>query len=171
MKGPFDSSAILGAILGPVIAVKHSVSERPVPKSREPKKRSLLFKKEMPRNVFQGGPCAWRYSDYLRTGSIYTLPDDHRLQRGPTIVRLPSGREMRVPATHPRNVQSHGNFHDTKNAQAQMQQLLALLSGKATAQAMPPGIGQAPAGRPEIGRHPFRMPRPHPGLGQHNIYA
>ena len=59
-------------------------------------KRGYLFQKEMPRNVFRGGPCAWRYSDYLRTGSIYTLPDDHRLQRGPTIVRLPSGRELRA---------------------------------------------------------------------------
>ena len=112
----------------------------------------------MPRNVFQGGPCAWRYTDYLRTGSIYTLPDDHRLQRGPTIVRLPSGREIRVPATHPRNVQSQGQVHDTKSAQAQMQQLLALLSGK-------PGVAQAPAGRPEIGRHPGGLPRPMGGVG------
>ena len=112
----------------------------------------------MPRNVFQGGPCAWRFSDYLRTGSIYTLPDDHRLQRGPTIVRLPSGREIRVPATHARNVQSQGQVHDTKSAQAQMQQLLALLSGKPTGTSLPPGAAQAPAGRPEIGRHPNMLP-------------
>ena len=114
----------------------------------------------MPRNVFQGGPCAWRYTDYLRIGSIYPLPDDHRLQRGPTIVVLPSGRQMKVPASHPRSVQSAGQVHDTRNAQAQMQQLLALLSGKATTPGFAPGIAQAPAGRPEIGRHPFRQPRP-----------
>ena len=108
----------------------------------------------MPRNVFQGGPCAWRFTDYLRTGSIYTLPDDHRLQRGPTIVRLPSGREMRVPASHPRNVQSQGQQHDTKSAQVQMEQLLAILSGKHPGGTAMPGIAQAPAGRPEIGRHP-----------------
>ena len=125
----------------------------------------------MPRNVFQGGPCAWRYTDYLRTGSIYTLPDDHRLQRGPTLVRLPSGRQMRVPASHPRNVQSPGQQHDTKSAQAQMQQLLAILSGKHPGGTQMPGIGQAPAGRPEIGRHPFRMPRPHPGIGQFMLNA
>ena len=105
--------------------------------------------------MFQGGPCAWRYTDYLRTGSIYTLPDDHRLQRGPTIVRLPSGREIRVPATHPRNVQSQGQVHDTKSAQAQMQQLLALLSGKPTGQALAPGVSQAPFGRPRLGGTPF----------------
>lgn len=133
-------------------------------------KRGYLFQKEMPRNVFRGGPCAWRYSDYLRTGSIYTLPDDHRLQRGPTIVRLPSGRELRVPATHPRNVQSMGQLHDTKSAEAQMQQLLALLSGKPTGMAMPPGIGQAPSGRPEIGRHPRMLPRPMGGLGDHLLH-
>lgn len=125
----------------------------------------------MPTNVFQGGPCAWRYTDYLRTGSIYTLPDDHRLQRGPTLVRLPGGREMRVPATHPRNVQSKGQVHDTKRAQVQMQQLLAHLSGKPAGVSLPPGIAQAPAGRPQIGRHPFRMPRPFPGIGGLQLHA
>ena len=53
----------------------------------------------MPANVFEGGPCAYRFSDYLRLGSIYTLPDDLRLQRGPTLVILPEGREIEVPAT------------------------------------------------------------------------
>ena len=139
-------------------------------KSWETQKRGYLFQKEMPRNVFRGGPCAWRYTDYLRTGSIYTLRDDHRLQRGPTIVRLPSGRELRVPATHPRNVQSMGQLHDTKSAEAQMQQLLALLSGKPTGMAVRPGIGQAPAGRPEIGRHPRMLPRPMGGIGDHLLH-
>ena len=143
-----------------VSLLKHSVHEHSGPNPREPKNKVALFLKEMPRNVFQGGPCAWRYTDYLRIGSIYTLPDDHRLQRGPTIVVLPSGRQMKVAASHPRSVQSAGQVHDTRNAQAQMQQLLALLSGKATTPGFAPGIAQAPAGRPEIGRHPFRQPRP-----------
>ena len=78
----------------------------------------------MPGNVFSGGPCAWRYTDYPRLGSIYRLPDDHRLQRGPTIVRLPGGREMRVPATWPRSVKAPGQVHDTKNAQVQIQNLI-----------------------------------------------
>ena len=151
----------------PVFGLKHSALEHSGPNSGERKNKVPLFLKEMPRNVFQGGPCAWRYMDYPRVGSIYRLPDDHRLQRGPTLVRLPGGGEMKVAASHPRNVQSNGQVHDTKSAQLQMQQLLALLSGKPTGTGLAPGVSQAPFGRPEIGRHPFRMPRPAGGVGGH----
>ena len=155
----------------PFAPKKSSLKHMSYIKSLEHNKHDYLPKAKMPKNVFQGGPCAWRYSDYLRTGSIYTLPDDHRLQRGPTIVVLPSGREMRVPATHPRNVQSHGQTHDSNNAQMKMQQLIAMLSGKRMGASMPPGIAQAPSGRPEIGRHPFRMPRPFPGIGELTMHG
>ena len=117
----------------------------------------------MPANVFEGGPCAYRFSDYLRTGSIYTLPDDLRLQRGPTLV-------VEVPATQKRNVAAQSEHHDMRGAQAKMMQLLAMISGKKRAPDPPAGWRSAPAGRPEIGRHPFRMPRAMDGLGAHTIH-
>ena len=137
----------------------------------ESMKNGVYLLKEMPSNVFRGGPCAWRYTDYPRPGSIYRLPDDHRLQRGPTIVRLPGGREMRVPASWPRSVKAPGQVHDTKNAQVQIQNLIAVLTGKKPGMSMPPGISQAPTGRPEIGRHPWRMPRQYPGIGGLDVHA
>ena len=124
----------------------------------------------MPANVFEGGPCAYRFSDYLRLGSIYTLPDDLRLQRGPTLVILPEGREVEVPATQKRNVAAQSEHHDMRGAQAKMMQLLAMISGKKRAPDPPAGWRSAPAGRPEIGRHPFRMPRAMDGLGAHTIH-
>ena len=48
-------------------------------------------------DVKYGDPCAWRYCDHPRPGSIYTLPDVPELVRGPTLVLLPSGKEIRVP--------------------------------------------------------------------------
>ena len=80
----------------------------------------------MPANVFQGGPCAYRYTDYPMPGSIYRLPDDMRLQRGPTLVRLPGGREVRVPATERRSVATQSQQHDMNSAQARMQMMMAL---------------------------------------------
>ena len=82
----------------------------------------------MPANVFQGGPCAHRYTDYPMPGSIYRLPDDMRLQRGPTLVRLPGGREVRVPANERRNIATASQQHDTNSAQARMQMMMALLN-------------------------------------------
>ena len=125
---------------------------------------------KMPANVFEGGPCAYRFSDYLQLGSIYTLPDDLRLQRGPTLVILPEGREVQVPATQKRNVAAQSEHHDMRGAQAKMMQLLAMINGKKRAPDPPPGWKSAPAGRPEIGRHPFRMPRAMDGLGAHTIH-
>ena len=84
----------------------------------------------MPANVFQGGPCAYRYTDYPRPGSIYRLPDDMRLQRGPTLVRLPGGREVRVPATERRSLATASQGHDMNTAQSKMAMMMAILSGK-----------------------------------------
>jgi len=119
----------------------------------------------MPANVFQGGPCAYRYTDYPRPGSIYTLPDDMRLQRGPTLVRLPGGREVRVPATERRSVATQSQQHDMNSAQARMQMMMALMRGKPSYPEAPPGWKHGPAARPEVGRHPMREPRPAAGMG------
>ena len=48
-------------------------------------------------------------------GSIYTAPDDLRLQRGPTLVRLPGGKEVRVPATERRQVAAASQMHDMRD--------------------------------------------------------
>lgn len=122
----------------------------------------------MPANVMLKDPCAWRYTDYLRTGSIYTLPDDLRLQRGPTLVVMPDGKEVQVPATSVRNVTSQSQQHDSQKAQASMASLLALLSGKPVGPSPPPGFKSAPSARPWIGRHPFLQPRL-AALGGHNF--
>ena len=93
----------------------------------------------MPANVFQGGPCAYRYTDYPMPGSIYRLPDDMRLQRGPTLVRLPGGREVRVPANERRSVSTMTQQHDMNSAQSRMQMMMALLRGKPSYPEPPPG--------------------------------
>ena len=123
----------------------------------------------MPTNVMSKDPCAWRYTDYLRTGSIYTLPDDHRLQRGPTLVVLPDGKQVKVPATSVRRVVSKSQQHDSQKAQASMASLLALLSGKPVGPSAPPGFKSAPSARPQIGRHPFLQPRL-AALGGHHFH-
>ena len=112
----------------------------------------------MPANVFQGGPCAFRYTDYPRPGSIYRLPDDMRLQRGPTLVRLPGGREVRVPATERRSLATASQGHDMNTAQSKMAMMMAILSGKPTNPEAPAGWKHAPAA-------PRREPRSARGAG------
>jgi len=92
------------------------------------------------------GPCAWRYFDYPRTGSIYTLPDLVRLVRGPTVVLMPSGKEIRVPAQVKHMTAAPAEIHDQRESQGKMQQLLKLLTAKQGPTA-PAGfkIGRAPA--------------------------
>mgnify|MGYP003716314843 CR=1 FL=1 len=51
----------------------------------------------------------WRFFDTPLLGSWRHLPDDLSLQRGPTIVILPDGRRLRVPAMTKRIVQAPGN--------------------------------------------------------------
>ena len=98
-------------------------------------------------------------------GSIYRLPDDMRLQRGPTLVRLPGGREVRVPANERRDIATASQQHDMNSAQSRMQMMMALLSGKPSHPEAPAGWKHGPAARPEVGRHPLREPRPAVGLG------
>ena len=84
----------------------------------------------MPIDAHYADPCAWRYFDYPRPGSIYTLPDIVQLVRGPTVVLMPSGKEIQVPAQIKQMVSSPAETHDAGDAQDKMQQLMKLLSGK-----------------------------------------
>ena len=81
----------------------------------------------MPTDALYADPCAWRYFNYPRPGSIYTLPDIVHLVRGPTVVLMPSGKEIRVPAQVKHLVASPAEVHDMKGSQDKMQQLLKLL--------------------------------------------
>ena len=84
----------------------------------------------MPEDAMIADPCAHRYFDYPRPGSIYTLPDIPNLVRGPTVVLLPSGKELRVAAQMKQMVASPAETHDTKDGQDKMQQLMKMLAGK-----------------------------------------
>ena len=98
-------------------------------------------------------PCAWRYCDHPRPGSIYTLPDVPELVRGPTLVLLPSGKEIRVPRMERNVVASKAETHDYKDGASKLQDLLKMLSAKQ---------GVAPTGF-KTGRAPaFQRARDHP---------
>ena len=101
-----------------------------------------------------GDPCAWRYYDYPRPGSIYRMLDIPQLVRGPTVVLMPSGKEIQVPAQVKQMVSSPAETFDIKDSKSRMSQLFKLLSAKQGPSA-PAGfkIGQAPA---------FQVARNHP---------
>ena len=84
----------------------------------------------MPAEAMSSDPCAYRYFDYPRPGSIYTLPDIPSLVRGPTLVLMPSGKEIRVPDQMKQMVASPAETHDVKDGQGKMQELLKLLTAK-----------------------------------------
>ena len=84
----------------------------------------------MPSDAMYADPCAHRYFDYPRPGSIYTLPDIPSLVRGPTVVLLPSGKEIKVPAQMKQHVASPAETHDLGDGKDKMQQLLKILSAK-----------------------------------------
>ena len=100
----------------------------------------------MPTDALYADPYAWRYFDYPRPGSIYRLPDLPRLVRGPTLVLLRSGREIKVPAQMKSEVVSPAGVHDARDSQDKMKQLINLLHGKQGPSA-PKGFkrGRAPA--------------------------
>ena len=77
-----------------------------------------------------GGMCSARYYDYPRPGAIYRLPDDPRLQRGHTIVKLHSGKDMIVPANFKQHAASNAQSHDMGDNQQVLQQMLAMMTGK-----------------------------------------
>ena len=95
-------------------------------------KRHVSFcKKEMPADaISRFGPCAWRFIDYPRPGSIYTMPDIPSLVRGPTIVRLDNGHDIEVPPNFKQDVKSMAQTHDMEDGDQLLKQLTAMLSGK-----------------------------------------
>ena len=82
---------------------------------------------------------SYRFYDYPRPGSIYRLPDNPRLVRGPTYVKLPSGQDIQVSAQMKRDVVAPGQVHENGGAKNSMEQLLNLLGGK-RAQEAPSGF-------------------------------
>ena len=114
----------------------------------------------------------WRFTDRPLKGHWRYLPDDLSLQRGPTIVILPDGRRLRVPAMSKRSVHAPGNKHDGEDGDNMLKSLQALLSGKRDPRTQP-GFqaqgrqrrGAAPAHRLDLptGRSRVQagdMPRP-----------
>ncbi len=99
-------------------------------------------------------PQAYRYCNHPRPGSIYRLQDIPHLVRGPTVVLLPSGKEIKVPRMARRDIQAKADIHAAVQGQGKLQDLLKSLVGKQGP--------SAPAGY-KIGRAPsFQLAREHP---------
>ena len=101
-----------------------------------------------------GDPQAYRYCDHPRPGSIYRLLDIPELVRGPTVVLLPSGKEIEVPRMARRDIQAKADVHAAVQGQGKLQGLMQLLQGK-QGPAAPAGfkMGRAPS---------FQRARDHP---------
>ena len=99
-------------------------------------------------------PQSYRYCDHPRPGSIFRLLDIPELVRGPTVVLLPSGKEMKVPRMARRDIQAKADIHAAVQGQGNLQQLLKLIGGKQGPSA-PSGfkLGSAPS---------FQRVRDHP---------
>ena len=112
-----------------------------------------------------GDPQHYRYCDNPRPGSIYRLPDIPQLVRGPTLVLLPSGKEISVPRMAKTEVRAPADLHASKEGQGKLEELLKLLSG--TQKTAPAGfkIGRAPQFQ-RVRDHPRQNPQlaSHQGL-------
>ena len=71
-------------------------------------------------------PQAHRYCDHPRPGSIYRLLDIPQLVRGPTVVLLPSGKEIEVPRMARRDIQAKADIHAAVQGQGKLQDLLCV---------------------------------------------
>ena len=91
-------------------------------------------------------PQAYRFCDHPRPGSIYRLLDIPQLVRGPTVVLLPSGKEIEVPRMARQDIQAKADIHSAVQGQGKLQELLKILGGKQGPSA-PAGfkVGRAPA--------------------------
>ena len=105
-------------------------------------------------DVQYNDPQAYRYYDHPRPGSIFRLQDIPQLVRGPTLVMLPSGKEIKVPRMARNDVKAPAEIHQSLQGQGKLEGLMKLLAGKQGASA-PAGfkIGSAPA---------FQRARDHP---------
>ena len=123
----------------------------------------------MPSDAMQD-PLSYRFYDYPRPGSIYRLPDIPSLVRGPTYVKMPSGKDVKVPAQMKQDVVVPAQIHEDQKSKVGMQELINMLQGKR-------GV-QAPAGFKTGGRfdrpvqtpllHPREMPR-QANMGDHML--
>jgi len=102
---------------------------------------------------------AYRFHDHPRPGSIYRLLDIPELVRGPTLVLLPSGKEIKVPREARRDIQAHADVHSIVQGNSKLEDLLKHLSGKQGPSA-PAGfkLGGAPAYQ-STRNHPRQNPQ------------
>ena len=114
-------------------------------------------------DVKYGDPQAYRFCDHPRPGSIYRLLDIPELVRGPTIVLMPSGKEVEVPRMAKNDIQAEADIHAATHGQLKLEDLLKLLAGKQGPSA-PAGfkLGRAPA---------FQRVRDHPRQNPQNAMA
>ena len=69
-------------------------------------------------------PQAYRYCDHPRPGSIFRLLDIPELVRGPTLVLLPSGKEIKVPRMARNEVKAPAEIHQSLQGQGKLESLL-----------------------------------------------
>lgn len=91
-------------------------------------------------------PQSYRYCNHPRPGSIFRLLDIPELVRGPTLVLLPSGKEIKVPRMARQDVTAPAETFDAAKGQGKLEDLLKMLGGK-QGPAAPAGFkfGRAPA--------------------------
>ena len=75
-------------------------------------------------------PQSYRYCDHPRPGSIYRLLDIPSLVRGPTLVLMPSGKEIKVPAQMKQDVASPAETHDMNESGTKLRDLMKILNAK-----------------------------------------
>ena len=101
--------------------------------------------------------CSRRYTSYPRPGSIYRKLDDPRLIRGPTLVKMRTGRDMKVPANFRKDMRSQAQSHDMASNKGVMEQLAAMLQGRKP---------EGPEPQKGFGLQMPGFARPMPGRGQ-----
>ena len=114
---------------------------------------------------------AYRFFDYPRPGSIYRMLDNPRLVRGPTYVKLPSGKDIPVPSQLKSEHVAPAEIHENRKSNAGLEDLLKLLKGQ---KQDGPAAGFRTGGRfdrpvqtPLL--HPRELPRRAP-LGEHVLH-
>ena len=81
-------------------------------------------------NTYRPGPLGYRFTNQDRKGSILTMPDDERLQRGPTYGILPDGKMVKVPNAVKNHTVAPSDGHDQKYGGEMMELLKSLMEGR-----------------------------------------